>query len=62
MSPDIATGLEGLGYIQIMPDKPKFPDNVSRYGVEGGDNIWNVYRFIFDIYFLNANQLVRLCY
>lgn len=48
MSPDIATGLEGLGYIQIMPDKLKFPDNVSRYGVEGGDNIWNVYRFIFD--------------
>lgn len=48
MSPDIATGLEGLGYIQIFPDKLPFPDNVSRYGVEGGNNIWNLYRFIFD--------------
>lgn len=48
MSPDIATGLEGLGYIQIMPEKIKFPDGVSRYGVEGGNNIWSVYRFVFD--------------
>ncbi len=48
MSPDIATGLEGLGYIQIMPEKINFPDGVSRYGVEGGNNIWNVYRFVFD--------------
>lgn len=48
MSPDIGTGLEGLGYIQIMPEKIQFQDGVSRYGVEGGENIWNVYRFVFD--------------
>ena len=48
MSPDIGTGLEGLGYIQIMPEKINFPDGVSRYGVEGGNNIWNIYRFVFD--------------
>ena len=48
MSPDIGTGLEGLGYIQIMPDKINLKDGVNRYGVEGANNIWNVYRFVFD--------------
>lgn len=31
-----------------MPEKIQFQDGVSRYGVEGGENIWNVYRFVFD--------------
>lgn len=48
ISPDIGTGLEGLGYIQIMPEKINFPESASRYGVESGNNIWKVYRFIFD--------------
>lgn len=51
ISPDIATGLEGMGYIQIMPDAPATiisNKNASRYGVTGGDNIWNIYRFLFD--------------
>ncbi len=48
ISPDIGTGLEGMGYIQIMPKALELNENASRYGVEGGKNIWNVYRFIFD--------------
>ena len=51
ISPDIATGLEGMGYIQIMPvevEQVVKKDAVSRYGVTGGRNIWNVYRFVFD--------------
>lgn len=48
MSPDIGTGLEGLGYIEIIPEKIEFPNDASRYGVEGGKNIWNLYRFVFD--------------
>ncbi len=38
-------GWRGLD-TQIMPEKIQFQDGVSRYGVEGGENIWNVYRFV----------------
>ena len=51
ISPDISTGLEGMGYIKIMPvevEQVIKKENVSRYGVSGGRNIWNVYRFVFD--------------
>ena len=48
ISPDIATGLEGMGYVQIYPDELPLNEKASRYGVTGGKNIWNVYRFVFD--------------
>ncbi|WP_029201080.1 DEAD/DEAH box helicase [Oribacterium sp. NK2B42] len=48
ISPDIATGLEGMGYIQIMPQELPLKSDASRYGVNGGKNIWKVYRFVFD--------------
>jgi len=48
ISPDIGTGLEGMGYIQIMPEEMPLNENASRYGVTGGKNIWNLYRFVFD--------------
>lgn len=48
ISPDIATGLEGMGYIQIMPQELQLKADASRYGVSGGKNIWKVYRFVLD--------------
>lgn len=51
ISPDIATGLEGLGYVQVMPEAPlKFIQNkdIERYGLKGGQNVWNIFRFMFD--------------
>jgi ATP-dependent helicase YprA (DUF1998 family) len=47
ISPDIATGLEGMGYIQIYPDPIHMKESAQQFGIHGSD-IWNVYRFVFD--------------
>lgn len=47
ISPDIETGLEGLGYIQIAPEEQAFKRELEVAGVRGRD-LWNLLRFIMD--------------
>ena len=47
ISPDIQTGLEGLGYIRISPEEQKIKDEVEVAGVKGKD-LWNLLRFMMD--------------
>lgn len=47
INPDLRTGLEGLGYIQIMPEPIKMKDSVEMAGLHG-DEIWNLLRFMMD--------------
>lgn len=48
LSPDIGTGLEGLGLISIEPTPIKFKDpNGNLFGLQGEDR-WNLLRFMMD--------------
>ena len=47
ISPDIQTGLEGLGYIQIAPEEQSFKSEYEVAGVKGKD-LWNLLRFMMD--------------
>lgn len=47
MTPDIQTGLEGLGYIQIAPENMNIKDNAELAGLKGND-VWNLLRFLMD--------------
>ena len=47
LNPDIQTGLEGLGYIQIEPEVQKLRSGRSIAGLEGED-LWNVLRYMMD--------------
>ena len=47
LTPDISTGLEGLGYIEIEPDQINFKSNISIAGLKGKD-LWNLVRFMMD--------------
>lgn len=47
ITPDIQTGLEGLGYIQIAPEIQKINDSVEIAGLKGSE-LWNVLRFMLD--------------
>lgn len=46
-SPDVRTGLEGLGYIQIYPDEVKLKDTFELAGLKGQD-VWTLLRFMMD--------------
>ena len=47
ISPDIETGLEGLGYVQIAPEEQTFKSDLEVVGLRGRD-LWNLLRFIMD--------------
>ena len=47
INPDIQTGLEGLGYIQILPETQKLNESVEIAGLSGAD-LWNLLRFMMD--------------
>lgn len=47
ISPDIETGIEGLGYIQIEPDQLTMSSNAEVAGLKGND-LWNVIRYMLD--------------
>ena len=47
ISPDIGTGLEGLGYVQIAPEEQSFKNSFEVAGLSGRD-LWNLLRFIMD--------------
>ncbi len=47
ISPDIQTGLEGLGYIEIAPEYQKLNDSIEVAGLKGED-LWNVLRYMMD--------------
>ena len=47
ISPDIGTGIEGMGYIQIEPDPQKMSPNAEIAGLKGND-LWNLLRFMMD--------------
>ena len=47
MTPDIQTGLEGLGYIQIAPENMNIKDNAELAGLKGKE-VWNLLRFLMD--------------
>lgn len=47
LTPDIQTGLEGLGYIEISPEPMRFNEGVEVAGVNG-ENLWNLIRFMMD--------------
>lgn len=47
ISPDIQTGLEGLGYIQVFPEIQKLSDSVEVAGLKGVE-LWNLLRFMMD--------------
>lgn len=47
LSPDIQTGLEGMGYVQILPVPMKFSDSFELAGLKTAD-LWNLIRFMMD--------------
>ena len=47
ISPDIRTGLEGLGYVQIAPDVQPLKSGIEVAGLQGED-LWNLIRFMMD--------------
>ena len=47
ISPDIQTGLEGLGYIQIAPEVQSLKSDFEVAGLKGQD-LWNLIRFMMD--------------
>ena len=47
LNPDILTGLEGLGYIQIEPEIQKFKVGFEVAGLQDSD-LWNVLRYMMD--------------
>ncbi len=47
ISPDIQTGLEGLGYIQIAPEIQAIKNDFEIAGLSG-DDLWNLIRFMMD--------------
>ena len=47
MTPDIQTGLEGLGYVQIAPDYMNIKESAEFAGLKGKD-VWNLLRFLMD--------------
>lgn len=47
VSPDIGTGIEGLGYVQIEPETLKMSANMEIAGLKG-DDLWNVIRYMMD--------------
>jgi ATP-dependent helicase YprA (DUF1998 family) len=47
ISPDIQTGLEGLGYIEIFPEPAKLKESIEIAGVNG-NNLWNLFRYMMD--------------
>lgn len=47
ISPDIQTGLEGLGYIQIIPDVQSLKSDFEIAGLKGED-LWDLIRFMMD--------------
>lgn len=47
LNPDIQTGLEGLGYVQIEPAFLKLNDSVEVAGLKGED-LWNLLRYMMD--------------
>ena len=47
INPDIGTGLEGLGYIQIEPERIPMNQNLEIAGLKGQD-LWNVIRYMMD--------------
>ena len=46
-TPDLQTGLEGMGYIQIEPEYIKFKEDIVRAGLSGND-LWNLLRYMMD--------------
>lgn len=47
MTPDIQTGLEGMGYVQIAPEHMNIRDNAELSGLKGNE-VWNLLRFLMD--------------
>ncbi|MBR3342475.1 MAG: DEAD/DEAH box helicase [Clostridiales bacterium] len=47
MTPDIQTGLEGLGYVQIAPEYMNIQDSAELAGLKGKE-VWNLLRFLMD--------------
>lgn len=47
MTPDIQTGLEGLGYVQIAPEHMNIRDSAELSGLKGNE-VWNLLRFLMD--------------
>lgn len=47
INPDLATGLEGLGYVQIAPETLPLKSSVEVAGLSGKD-LWNLLRFMMD--------------
>lgn len=47
VSPDIQTGLEGLGYIEIAPEPQKLNESYEIAGLKGND-LWNLLRYMMD--------------
>ncbi len=47
MTPDIQTGLEGLGYVRIAPEHMSIKDTAELAGLKG-DDVWNLLRFMMD--------------
>ncbi|MCR5021171.1 Zn-binding domain-containing protein [Ruminococcus sp.] len=45
--PDIGTGIEGMGYIQIEPDPLKISQNKEIAGLKGND-LWSLLRYMMD--------------
>ena len=47
MTPDIQTGLEGLGYVQIAPEFMSIQDSAELAGLKGNE-VWNLLRYLMD--------------
>ena len=47
INPDVLTGLEGLGYIQIYPETQKLNEALEIAGLKGAD-LWNLLRYMMD--------------
>lgn len=47
ISPDIQTGLEGLGYIEVSPEFQKLNESKEIAGLKG-ENLWNLLRYMMD--------------
>lgn len=47
ISPDIGTGLEGLGYVEVYPEVQKFNESFECAGLKGME-LWNVIRYMMD--------------
>lgn len=47
INPEIGTGLEGMGFIQVMPEEIKLKDSTEIAGLHGED-LWNLIRFMLD--------------